>query len=1193
MKKLSLLTLILSSFFAFSQSNNQIKFKSGNVIPADSFSEALNMSAFNKDELVNGNYYRLIQFNSIPSEATKEQLLSLGVNLVYYIPSNAFIAEIKREVDLNQLVSYGAIWISKLETNYKLSKKLFNKAYDDWALNGANIKINAVAFNTLSNTEITKALNSVGASIISLNYANIAQVELPIVSLESIYALPHFHYFEQVDAPGEPENLVGVTNHRSNNLATSYSTGLKYDGTGVVVMLQDNSMLDDHIDYTGRFFDINSTQSGDHGEHCGGTIAGAGNLDPTTRGMAYGADVLVYDPDNNNYNFVPTIYTNDDVRITSKSYSNGVNAGYTSLAQQLDQQTRQMPDLVHVFSAGNSNGSGSTAAGSQWFNITGGHKAGKNVITVANVTREDVINSSSSRGPCEDGRIKPDISAVGTDVTSTIDPNTYASYSGTSMACPGVAGTLAQLYHAYKDMNAGANPPSGLIKGTVLNTADDIGNSGPDFIYGWGRINARRAYNLLSNNNYLSASISQGGNNVHNVTVPAGTDQVRIMVYWTDYEGAVSASPALVNDINMVVTDPNTTTYDPWVLDATPNATTLNLPAVRGVDNLNNMEQVTIDNPVAGTYDIDISGFSIPQGPQTYYVVYEFVTDDVVLTYPIGGEGFDPNVDEKIRWDAYGNSGTFDLEYSDNNGTSWNLIATGINASDRYYDWNVPNIVTGEALVRITRGASTSQSHEPFSIIGVPTGLSVNWHCPDSMEVEWNPIAGATGYEVSLLGNKYMDSVGTAVGQTTLVIYAPANQSHWWSVKALGPNNCVGRRAIAVYQASGTFNCVLPTDAELSSLQPGDGSHIASCMMSIDSVTIDVINNGQSAITNVPVSYSFNGGGAVNETVPGPIGVGNTVTYTFTTQILPITGNNTLLVWSSLAGDGNPYNDSLYSEFTYSNASPESLPWTEDFESFILCGTASDCEMEECLLKNEFVNEKNGLFDDIDWRTDNNGTPSNNTGPNVDFDPGNVVGKYLYTEASGGCNGQEASLISPCIDLTNVTAANLSFAYHMFGGDMGQLRVDLYMNGSWINNIAPVINGDQGNIWKQSFISLNTYTGNVINLRFRGITGSGFESDIAIDAISVTEPVGQEELFMNNNISLFPNPANDKLNISGLSSVSNLSIEVFNTIGELVLVENKFSEGLMVLDINKLNKGIYFVRVSSDDLTLIEKFIKE
>src|SRR5690606_31673975 len=163
------------------------------------------------------------------------------------------------------------------------------------------------------------------------------------------------------------------------------------------------------------------------------------------------------------------------------------------------------------------------------------HKQAKNCMTVGNLTYQDVLANSSSRGPARDGRIKPDICAVGSSVNSTVDPNTYALKTGTSMSCPGVAGTLAQLYHAYKDLNSNNNPQSALIKAAVLNTGDDLGNAGPDYKYGWGRINARRAYNLLQSNQYLLDTVANAASKNHIITVPAGTAELRVMVYWADY----------------------------------------------------------------------------------------------------------------------------------------------------------------------------------------------------------------------------------------------------------------------------------------------------------------------------------------------------------------------------------------------------------------------------------------------------------------------------------------------------------------------------------------------------------------------------------------------------------------------------------------------------------------------------------
>jgi hypothetical protein len=606
------------------------------------------------------------------------------------------------------------------------------------------------------------------------------------------------------------------------------------------------------------------------------------------------------------------------------------------------------------------------------------------------------------------------------------------------------------------------------------------------------------------------------------------------------------------------------------------------------------MEQVTIDTPVSGTYTVDISGFSIPQGPQTYYVVYEFVTDDVVLTYPIGGEGFDSSVDEKIRWDAFGNSGTFTLEYSDNNGSTWNTIASGIGASVRSYDWNVPAIVTGQALVKVTRATSSSQSHVPFSIIGVPTGLTVNWACPDSMEVSWNAVSGATAYEVSLLGNKYMDSVGTS-SVTTLIIAAPANVNHWWSVKALSSNNCVGRRAYAKYQSSGTFNCTINIDAALSAIGPADEGSLLSCMNPNDlDVNITIQNDGVTSISNVPVHYKLNGGTTINEIYSGTLSPGASFNYTFTNQVSAVNGANTLVVWSDLSGDGNIYNDTVTSQFNYNNSTAKTLPWTEDFESFSLCGTASDCEMEVCATTNDFINETNGSIDDIDWRTNQGSTPSNSTGPSQDFNPGTSTGNYLYLEASGGCDGLQANLFSPCIDLTNATAAQLDFAYNMNGADMGSLHVDIYVNGAWTNDITTQINGNQGTSWLQRSVPLSSYLGNVVNFRFRGITGTGYRSDVAIDDINVSGTVGLDNYITGLDFIIHPNPSNGIFNYQ-YNGLENLTIEVMDITGKVIYTKtldgNQNSNG--VIDITQYANGLYLVALTTNSNRVIKKIVKQ
>lgn len=144
--------------------------------------------------------------------------------------------------------------------------------------------------------------------------------------------------------------------------------------------------------------------------------------------------------------------------------------------------------------------------------------------------------------------------------------------------------------------------------------------------------------------------------------------------------------------------------------------------------------------------------------------------------------------------------------------------------------------------------------------------------------------------------------------------------------------------------------------------------------------------------------------------------------------------------------------------------------------------------------------------DDGDWVLDANGTPSPNTGPSDDITGG---GNYLFLEAStNGSPGEiganaTAILEGPCFDLTGLTGAYLTFNYHLFGVDTGSLDVEISNdNGtSWINvfNIA----GNQGNVWNEVTLDLNSYVNQTIKTRFIGTTGGGFASDIAIDHIGI------------------------------------------------------------------------------------------
>jgi hypothetical protein len=1139
-------------------------------------------------DIFNGRYYRMVQFYSIPAETQRKAIEQTGLKLLHYLPRNTYFVSFPEGYDPSQLKNKNIRSILPVDAAYKLTPALASGNYPSWAIPAeGQLDLIVNYFSDIPALAARFALAEQKITILgSYDFSYKITVRIKASDLQKLASLPFISYIEPIDPPSEPEDITGRSSHRSNVIASDFASGRHYDGTGVNIAVGDDGIIGPHIDYQGRTDQTNvSGNSGNHGDHVSGIIMGAGNLDPKGKGMAYGADLFVFDVWDA-VNNTPTTYLSPGIRITSTSYSDGCNAGYTSFAQTVDQQIRQMPSLMHVFSAGNSGTSDcSYGAGAGWGNVTGGVKIGKNVIAVGNLDYLDGLANSSSRGPAHDGRIKPDVCAVGTSVYSTIDVNSYVNMSGTSMACPGTSGTLAQLYHAYKDMNSGNDPESGLMKAIMMNTADDLGNPGPDFKFGYGRINAYRAVRAIEDGRYIVGSVGQGITNTHTISVPGG-EQLRVMLYWTDYEAATNASVALVNDLNMQVLDPFAGIYDPWVLDITPNPTALDAPATRGIDNLNNTEQVTIESISPGTYTINVNGFAVPQGPQTYYLVYEFTDDAVTVTYPNGGEGFVPGETETIRWDAYGSAGTFTIEYSTDNGVTWVPISSTVPATTRSFNWVVPSAVTGRALIKVTRGSSIDDSDAAFSIIGVPQNIAIDWACPDSIKLSWDSVAGATGYEISMLGSRYMDSIGVSTNTSFIVHNVMALNDYWFSVKALGPTSAIGRRAIAINKAPGTFNCPLAFDAALNNVtSPEAGTWYDCHNYSSVPVTIAIENMGLSALSNVPVNYSINGGPPVTETFAGPLAPGNSTTYTFTvTANLSTVAMYSIATWVSYSGDGNIYNDSTQVTVQVVSGSASSLPWIENFESFTPCATGSDCEATICPFINGSTNEMNGAGDDVDWRTNDGDTPSQSTGPSVDHTTGTATGKYVYTETSNGCDLKTAEYISPCIDLTGVNLPQLDFWYHMYGADMGALHVDINTNGTWTNDIMPALSGNYGNSWLQQSVNLSSYSGQMVNLRFRAVSATGYAGDMAIDDISVSDATSVNEVSFNNNFLLYPNPGQGVFNLSVTGSATDqLELVVTDMQGREISRQgaNGNKGAVTVLDLSTYSAGVYFLHITS------------
>lgn len=789
------------------QKNYKVLLQAGTFIPMENGATFSESPVFDQNEIIQGRVYRVVQFYELPSAADHAALQAADIQLLSYLPHYAYIASLPAQVTKETLQRFDIRSIFKLRAIDKLDPRLQAEPYPDWAVSGDQVELSFAYYQDLNGAQLAQALAAKGYNVLAHEASlQIIDVLVPKQDVETLLTYPFVSYLEPVAPPALTENHNSRGSLGSHPLSNGLGLKGQYDGSGITIGLNDSRGIADHIDFKGRVL-RNPSNTASHGTHVGGTVGSAGNLNPLHQGYAPKVDFYSYAA--NIWGSFPTVYTDFGVSITQTSLSNGCNIGYTNLTRTVDQQVRDYPALMHVFSAGNQNSSGCPGIAGGWYSITGGHKMGKNVIATANIRTSDFISSGSSIGPANDNRIKPDISAIGTSVTSTYPDNTYATISGTSMAAPAISGLIAQLQQAHAAMNFGEQADGGLIKAIVLNTAQDLGLEGPDFTYGWGKANGLRAAQLIEEGRHLTATITPNGSQTFNIDIPQGIDEARIMLYWTDFEGSTNAIKALVNNLDLTVADANGQLYMPWAPDPGPNATTAQIDVVapKGVDTLNNVEQVTILQPKPGTYQVNVAGTEVATASQKFYIVYEFIKDEIRVLFPAGKESLIPQEDITIRWEALSDTGSFSIEYTLDNGRSWTSAGPAVPGSQRYFFWQTPNDVTGQARVRVSRGAQADESDANFTIIQAPSNIQFPRICQDFLTVTWDAVQGANAYDIFVLGEKFMDSVGT----TNATFFEPPiryQDENWISIRARGDSGIVGRRAIAVPTTPGTLsNC--------------------------------------------------------------------------------------------------------------------------------------------------------------------------------------------------------------------------------------------------------------------------------------------------------------------------------------------------------------------------------------------------
>jgi len=269
----------------------------------------------------------------------------------------------------------------------------------------------------------------------------------------------------------------------------------------------------------------------------------------------------------------------------------------------------------------------------------------KNIMTVGSVNDAETsggprditkatMSSFSGWGPTDDGRIKPDIVANGAGLYSCDNDNNsdYTTLSGTSMSSPNASGSAMLLIDYYSQLFPAQAMRASTIKALIIHTADDLGNTGPDYSFGWGLMNTKAAADIIGNNKIREDFLSSDDPNyIYEITLDAN-NSLRVTICWTDPQassvsGVDNDSPRLINDLDLRVIDPCGTVYFPYILDPTNPAD----DATTGDNILDNIEQVYIQLATAGTYTIKVDHKGTLTNDEQYYSLISSVQFN---TYP-------------------------------------------------------------------------------------------------------------------------------------------------------------------------------------------------------------------------------------------------------------------------------------------------------------------------------------------------------------------------------------------------------------------------------------------------------------------------------------------------------------------------------------------------------------------------------
>lgn len=628
-----------------------------------------------------------VQLKKHLDKTQQAQLEKQGIKLLSYIGSKTWHATLSAPGAL-EFTSSAAVqrspilaavrWIGEIKPEDKIEPKILTKGVGDYNRQpDGRVDVIVVFFPDVSKVSLAAVVKRYGQMVRKPGMLNDVVVRLSEAKIQQLSQEDSVQWIEEV---GPPDKDMSDGADAAAEIVPLWSAPYDLDGTNVQVgQWEDGNPDATHGDLIGRVNIVENVGVSDHATHVAGIIAGNGSLSAGAGGTAnqwrgVGDQIDIYSYSTQVDNLEPEDHNSAintwGIDVSNNSWSSG-GSNYTVRSAKFDQVVcgiygRKIP---LVFLASNRNHIFNTVA------QPGG--SAKNTIVVGNINSDDnTISIKSSWGPTDEEQTKPDVVAPGDETggdtgikscvanlfldihNNALIPDfgpgdgpdgiddymyPYGIKTGTSMSTPVVSGTVALMLQQYRKTYFGDEarndaPLPSTFKVILCHTAEDLIDNpgggadlvGPDYVYGYGLINAEHAVNAVQNERFLEGVIhSATDEDTYKFDVAVGEDELKVTLAWDDPNGTVGAADIIQNDLDIVLINPaGSAFYPPWELDPTNPGN----PAVRNSygteaaadahrDEHNVVEQVVVDTPAAGTWTIKVKTSDLPYPYQRYSLI--------------------------------------------------------------------------------------------------------------------------------------------------------------------------------------------------------------------------------------------------------------------------------------------------------------------------------------------------------------------------------------------------------------------------------------------------------------------------------------------------------------------------------------------------------------------------------------------